>query len=388
MKNSEICLSIRGIRQPDGHPGSFPAALELVDRLRPTRVEWSYITDRDQIAALKQCVPVFVAALNTIRPTGHALSFEGASIVAPWMKAFGTPRNRMHYMCQNNPQDVQARLDQALDLIADGVTESFQHDDWYCNAQMIRFGNPCFCEHCLAAFDEYLGMGAPFDYRVYLRQRGIRHTAQLLERAQAGEVPLWDDFRRFAEQTVSGYFRQLKAAMDRFAGHPTSLSVNGSVLNFGGRLETILSFVDYLHGETRDFSPSGLVQLADASRELDLKQVVSFYPEVPPDEFHMPAFIERVNAAIALCYCVGLLPLYPYDVWAGPGKPRWFGTWDEYGAQYERVREHPEWFDEYAYDSVEVEPDRTTVIAQHREDPSKQLEHVVYTNGAWETQVL
>ena len=68
MRNSDICLSIRSTRQGSGDPGSFEAAMELIGQLKPTRIEWSYVTDREQIAQIKQHVPVFVAALNTINP--------------------------------------------------------------------------------------------------------------------------------------------------------------------------------------------------------------------------------------------------------------------------------------------------------------------------------
>ena len=109
MRNSEICLSIRMVKEEaaPGGPGSFERAIELLDQVRPTRLEWSYIRDREQIAQLKARVPVFVAALNTIYPAGHARNFEGEPIVAPWMKTFGHPTGRMHYICQNSAHPVQ-----------------------------------------------------------------------------------------------------------------------------------------------------------------------------------------------------------------------------------------------------------------------------------------
>jgi hypothetical protein len=386
MRNSDICLSIRSIKQDNGKPGSFEAAMKMIEQLKPTRIEWSYITDREQITQIKKHVPVFVAALNTINPKGHAVSLEGDPIVAPWMKTYGKPEDRKHYMCQNNPKDVQARIDQSLSMINDGITESFQHDDWYCNAQMLNFGNPCFCEYCMNEFREYLGFEFDFNYHTYLRRRGIMQTDQLLDMAKAGKVPLWNDFSNFTRQAVSLYFRKLKTAMDRFAGKSTSLSVNGSVLNFGGQINSIMPYITYLHGETRNFTPAGLKQLADASCKLGIKQVVSFFPEVSPDQLGSPDSIAKINHAIALCYCLGLLPLFPYDVWTGPEKPRWYGTWEDYSKNYEIVREHPEWFDDYIYDEVKIGAEQSIVICRYSADPTKTLRHTIEADGKWQTQ--
>jgi hypothetical protein len=388
MRNSDLCLSIRMInpKASPGQAGSFEAALALIDQFHPTRLEWSYITDREQIGQLKARVPLFVATLNTIYPPGHSRNFEGDPIVAPWMKTFGTPGARMTYICQNNPADGQVRMDQALAMISAGITESFQFDDWYCNAQMIQYKNPCFCEYCMAEFSTALGLPFEFNYHQYLRKRGITHTAQLLELAKRGAVPLWDDYVRFADQTVTFYFRKLKAALDHFAGHLTSLSVNGSVLEFGGRIETILPFIDYFNGETPDFTPATLLRMAEASRQTGKRQVVSFFPDVPATEFDTPVFVGRVNQAVTLCYCLGLLPLYPYDVYSGSDLPRWYARWQDYQASYETVRSHPEYFDEFAYETVEIEPGRVVVVTRHTLDAARRLRHTLYPDGKWDIE--
>ncbi len=389
MKNSDICLSIRSIRkddEPSGPFGTIDEAAALVDLVRPTRLEWSYITDRAQIPRLTRHGAEFVAALNTIFPSGRALSFEGEPIIAPWMKGFGTPRDRKSYMCQNNPQDVQTRIDQALELIADGTTDSFQFDDWACNAQMSSewFGNPCFCEHCCREFAEFLGI--EIDYRRYLRGRGLTCTAEITQAAKSGGVPLWEDYLRFQRQSVTRFFRRLTMAMQRFlGGRPPTLSVNGSVSGYGGDIELVRPFVTYLNGETPDFSDAALVAMARRSRELGLRQVISFFPDVPPEQFGSPAFVARVNHAIALCYCLGLLPLFPYDVWAGPGKPRWFGRWDDYAANYLIVRDNPGWFDDYAFEQVELRDGQAVITSSKPSSP--MLRHVITPDGKWVTHL-
>lgn len=389
LKPSDICLSIRQIaRDPSSAFGTEERALALLAQLRPTRIEWSYITDRALIARIKETAPTFVAALNTIMPPGHAESFEGMPIIAPWMTRFGKPGARMPYICQNNPDDLHSRIEQAVALIADGTADTFQFDDWYGNAQMLNFGNPCFCEHCRREFATYLGI--ELDYKAYLRGRGFTHAGEIIEAAKRGGVPLWDDYRRFQKETVTRFFRALRIGMDQALGRSVELSVNGSVLHFGGDIATVRPFISYLNGETTRFDPASLLKLADASREMGVMQIVSFFPDVPAVEYRDAAFVQRVNQSIAICYCLGLQPLFPYDVYAGNEadgslKARWFGTWEEYQESYEIVRAHPGWFDAYAYDTVEVAPEVVTVVTRHREDPARMLTHRVTAAGAWTT---
>lgn len=381
---SDICLSIRGLRG-DGGPGSLDTALELIDHLQPTRIEWSYVRDREIIAQFKQRASVFVATINSCKPHGRAVSFEGEPIVSPWKSKFETPDSRRTEICQNNPEDVQARLDQLWELIRDGVTDSFHHDDWYANGQKFSIHNPCFCEHCRRGFREHLGFEFDFDYLTYLRRRGITHTQQLLDLAKAGRAPLWDDYRRFADETVSRYFRKLRANMDRWLGEPATLSVNASVAGFGGSIDAVLPFVSYFNGETYDFSDKALVALAEASRRVARPQVISFFPDVPPERFDSPDFVGRVRRAIALCYCLGLLPLFPYDVWAGPQKPRWFGSWEQYRQPYEHVRAHPEWFDGYAPTDIALDGAEATIRTAASDGPGPELCHTIGVDGDWRT---
>jgi len=385
MKKSDICLCIRSIHsQEEGGIGSFEYALELIDKLKPTRIEWSYISEDAKVKEFKKRVPVFVYTLNTISPRGHAVNYEGEPIIAPWMKKFGKPDSRPYYMCQNNPEDVQARIDQVLEIIKKDFTCSFQHDDWYCNAQMLTFGNPCFCEHCLREFSSYLGID--INYKKYLLNRGISYTAELLELAQKGEVPLWDDYKRFSQQTVIRYFRKLRVAMDRFNGEQVYLSVNGSVTD-PRAIEMVLPFVNYFCGETWNFSPIDLKKIAENSRKLEKMQIISFFPDVAVEGYNSSEFVQRINQAIGVCYCLGLLPLFPYNVYAGDN-PRWYGTYEQYKEPYRKVYNHPEWFDDYKWVSFRECKAKVIIEAQHISYKNKRLEHTLFSDGKWVTKEL
>jgi hypothetical protein len=234
-------------------------------------------------------------------------------------------------------------------------------------------------------------MGLSIHYRDYLRGRGFTHTAEIFEAAKEGKVPMWEDYVRFQQQTVTRFFRRLRLGLDQAQGKSVTLSVNGSVLDFGGRIDTVLPFVDYFDSETREFAPADLVKLAEASRRRARKQVVSFFPPDDLANYDEAGFIASVNRGIALSYCLGLVPLFPYDVYAGNDrttgklKPRWYGTWQQYRQPYETVREHPEWFDDYEHESAEVHAGETLVRSVRRDDKSRRLTHRVAADGAWTT---
>lgn len=74
-KNSDVCVSIRSVTEAGQK--SLDNALALIRQVRPDRNEWSYVWRNSQAAkAIKNEVPVFVAAINTISPVGHALDTE------------------------------------------------------------------------------------------------------------------------------------------------------------------------------------------------------------------------------------------------------------------------------------------------------------------------
>ena len=180
---------------------------------------------------------------------------------------------------------------------------------------MLWYPTVCFCVHCRREFARELGIN--LDYRDYLRGRGFTHSGELFAGAQTRRGAAVDDYARFQQRTVTRFFRTLRARIDQALGRPATLSVNGSVHGFGGDITTIQPFISYLNGETQDFSPTALQTLATRSRELGIRQVVSFFPDVPSEQYHTPAFVNRVRQAIALCYCLGVIPLFPYDVYAG-----------------------------------------------------------------------
>ncbi|NLO75219.1 MAG: hypothetical protein GX100_14080 [candidate division WS1 bacterium] len=392
LKRSDIPISIRFLKED--HPDVFwnlttrtvDDALAILRQVRPTRVEWSYLENREIIQQIRQLVPVFVAALNS--RDGHARSFSGDPVVAPWMRHFGTLDTRYLYQCQHNPDDFQMQVDRLAGFIRDGIT-SFHCDDWFTNPMMTYFRDPCFCEHCMREFSRYLGF--PLDYHAYLRGRGFATVEEVMEGASRGAVPLWEDFMRFQRQTVRLYWRRIRKALDRLYPAGATLSVND--LASRESAEVVLPVLDYFDGEVSDISPNALLEIATASRECGKLQVVLITPdEKKGEDRNSEVWVNRVRQAITLSYCLGMVPLFPWDVYMRSDaqnrpKPRWFGTWEEYGAPFEVVREHPDWFDDFDFETMEEEKSgAVTVVARHRSRKRLRLEHRVGADGTWVTK--
>jgi len=99
-----------------------------------------------------------------------------------------------------------------------------------------------------------------------------------------------------------------------------------------------------------------------------------------------------VRQALAVSYCLGMVPLFPYDVYMrsdsrGRPKPRWFGTWEEYGTPFEIVRQHPDWFDDFDFESVATDNrGAVTVVSRRRRRKRLALTHTIAPDGAWQTK--
>lgn len=392
-RQSDICVSIRSItkKTSEADPHGFKTldhAVALLKEIRPDRIEWSYTwRQADDAQSLRQHCPVFVAAINTISPPGHAVDFEGEPCIAPWMAKFGSPAARSPYMCMNNPGDVDSRAQQVAEAVSAGLADAVQHDDWYGNAQILRWGNwfgpkhgkACFCDHCLDGFREYMGLDV--DYKRYLHGRGIAFTAQLAELADNGQVPLWDDYVRFQTLTVRRYLSKIRSSIARAAGEPPVFTVNALADGMGSEL--LKGNIEYLNGETWDFSPKGLYRLARAAEEIGVPQVSSFFPDVKADQYHGPGFVTRVRRSIAVAYAVGLIPLFPYDVYAGDN-PRWFGNWDEYSREYEFVRSHRDWFDGFRAKKFRERGGTVEIVTQSTAEPKRTLHHRITEDATWD----
>lgn len=245
---------------------------------------------------------------------------------------------------------------------------------------MLRWNKACFCEHCLEGFRE--SMGLDIDYKKYLHARGIYTNQELFERSWKKDVPLWDDYWRFQERSAIRYLKRLRATVIRVSGGEPAFSVNGNAFQPEAR-EMLPGVVDYLNGEFYDFRPRVLWELAELARGMGVKQLVTLVPRTPVETYHSAELIMKVRRAHAVAYAVGLIPQFPYDVYNG-GHPRWFGTWEEYGPEYDKVRENREVFDDYVPVKFREKDGVVEVTARHRKDRHKTVMHRIRQDLTWD----
>jgi hypothetical protein len=349
LRNSDVCLSCRMVNKE--HP-----AQEAVTLWKPTRLEWSYIRDPKFIRFAQDKGALFVGTLNTIQGEGPEFDAErvdGTRMVAPWMTGFndsGGPGWNSVF----KPGSLQIQKGLLDDFIGQGVT-TIQHDDWMFNLSSYFWGGGDFCPESLAAFRQYLGDNATahhraaagvttwddFDYRAYLRDT-MGWTSPEELREDRGKDPLLIPWRRMHLLASRRHFERLLEAGQDVAGAPIHLSVNAKM----SRLQDffLLDLVDYLVGETPVSGAKeedDLVYMLKLANALNLPQVVSPYPK------DGPVNVAATRRTIALSYALGHRMLVPWDVWAGPGQPRWFGTVAEYGDLFDFVRAHAQWLDGY-----------------------------------------
>jgi len=348
LKASDVCLSCRMPHRD--HP-----AREAVEAWRPTRVEWSYINDPGFIRFVNEHGALFVGTLNTLGGEGpeyDAERFDGTRMVAPWMTGFND-RGGPGWNTVNKPKTLEWQLD-ALRAFAEQGVYTFQHDDWAFNLSSYSWGGGDFSAASLTQFAQYLGEHANeaqrqaagvaswdgFDYRVYLKDRFGWTTEDEL-RKRRGEDPLNGHWCRFHLHSSRAYFERLLTEGARMAGRPLHLTVNAHLNNPASFF--LLDRVDYMMGETDiapEFDPAPLVCMMKLADALAVPQVVSPRPR---GELN----VRSVRQAIALTYALGHRMLIPWDVWAGPDRPRWFGTLEEYGDLYDFIRGHTELLDGY-----------------------------------------
>jgi len=348
LRESDICLSCRMVHRD--HP-----ARQAIEAWRPTRVEWSYIRDPAFIRFVVDHGALFVGTLNTLGGEGpeyDAERFDGTRMVAPWMTGFND-RGGPGWNTVNKPKTLEWQLD-AFRAFAEQGVYTFQHDDWAFNLSSYSWGGGDFSQESLTRFADYLREHASdaqreaagvaswegFDYRAYLKERFGWTTVDELKKRRGGD-PLNVHWRRFHLRSSRKHFERLLAEGERIAGRPVHLSVNARLDHPADIFP--LDLVDYLVGETdieAGFDPAPLIHMMKLADALCLPQVASPRPRGEVD-------VRSVRQAIALTYALGHRMLIPWDVWAGPGRPRWFGTLDEYGDLYAFVRDNAGLLDGY-----------------------------------------
>lgn len=351
FRHSDVCFTSRS-----KHTNS----VETFQAFRANRLLWTYAAEGRFAAAFRAAgAETFQCAINSLPGTtetaAHALDFDGAPMVAPWMRAF-SPKHPVYWACNNRPRFLEISLDRtkkALDAGADMI----QFDDWSLVVSASGWGGACFCENCMALFGDDIRRHAskeqladfgvpatgPFNYKNYLQTTHCitNAVAYAAKKRTLPTTPLFESFQR---RSVRQFFTTLKRRIDAIAGRHVPLSINTNLSNPSQQRQFIADISDFVQGETLRFPLDQLSLAAKAADSLNRWHVfVTQSLDVP-----------GARAGIASIYALGQLPMVPWDMYMGSDEkkiqPRGWGTTEQYADLFHFVRDNAALFDNF--DSV------------------------------------
>lgn len=378
LRRRDVLLSSRSKRRE---------SLATLAAFRPNRLLWHYTADAEFVKACRAAgVETVQGAINSIagasEPEAQALDLDGKPVIAPWMLAFDA-KKPWYWGCNNRPRFLALSRERAARALELGV-DWLQFDDWSMVVSAHAWGGACFCADCMQRFRADLAAGVPpetrqelgleplaqFDYREYLRTRGIADAATY--KAQRGGLPTTPLFEAFQRRSVRRFFSDLRQAVDAQAGRRVPLSINSTLYRPAQRENFLVDLVDFLEGETWHMDLVDLVIPARTAAALGTLQVFS---PIPRD-------VRTTRRAIATAYALGQQILIPWDIYMGSDatgiKPRYYGTVDEYGDLFDFVRQSKPLLDgvdacataALVIDLDHPDPARTTAVCQRLLDAS------------------
>ena len=319
-----------------------------------TRVEWSYITEPDSIAALRNVVGGghFGGAINNnvVIPGNAAAAhdFDGQPIIAPWMKSWGAIWNGC-----TAPEGLQSLKDWSSRLMALGMG-SIQMDGAGMQLESEYFGGGDFSPSSLKGFEAWAGQaraqglarqlpaGAEADYRDWLRRNaGITSASEYM--AKRGPLPSTTVWRQYLSDSAAVCLEDLRKHIATASSGSVAFSANAPTPYPWGAGAFLALLSDYVVSEVADVHDDfvGLVFSAAWLRAAG-KRWAPIFPL---------ANQAKTRRCIAMAYACGANPVIPWDLWIPPSgtattpPPRVFSSPADHGDLYKFVRDHAGLFD-------------------------------------------
>lgn len=315
-KYSDICFSSRWEhpRNETDTLETFPAAASF----HATYINWVYTTNPEFIQKAKKLGYKFQVALSPImedlpfgskkREKGRILTADGNPATAPWMQEW-----EAWWGCVNHPDFRQTYLNY-IKISLDAGAESFQVDDPAMASVLVRneWEDVCYCEYCRAKADS-LGLSVA----------------------------------EIQDSSVLAFHRDMKKEAAIYAGKSIPFSCN----NFRGEW-ALFPYAEFDYGIAEVPIRRGNPEYVYASiRETRLRQKAQVFSFVSDKTW-------LVQKMIATTYAAGGNLLVPWDVWQGGGKPRYFGSPEDYAPYYGFVKVIAPWLDGYEdafYTSTQID---------------------------------
>ncbi|MDY0169687.1 MAG: hypothetical protein RBS80_24300 [Thermoguttaceae bacterium] len=337
-KAADVCMrSLRPRPINDRDPRN---TLDAMRGFHVTWLEWTYGNNAAFIGKVHELGATYGAAAAAGSYLGdvpveqwNVVDLDGNRLVATWMRQWPRPNP---WGCANHPEFRAGHVRAVIAAIEAGA-DVLQRDEPAQNQTALRWGG-CFCDHCMAAFPEWLRrhadpavlkrLGAAdldeFNYRDYLR---------------AKNAPVGDAFHRWAGDELKQYFQQFqfdstvafnawwREQLDRHAGRRVPVSCNNGVRSW---TEIQLGF-DYCIGELSaaharpDYLYAAMRQAASFGKRQSVTMPLRRDPEETPD------WIRHTRQTIATVYAVGGHIEMPWDTYLPtPDARRYFGNPADY----------------------------------------------------------
>lgn len=325
-----------------------------------TRLEWSYINDRDFITKLHSMDIRFGNAYCSVDASsaeaGNSVyDLAGEPVTPPWMRVWDPMPTAACAAHPKTADEFVKALSQRIEIGCDVI----QVDDPDMNGAAIYWGG-CFCEYCVSGFRAYLAkqnlsknalteLGIEnleaFNLREHLTGLGVP-AGDHCWRSGKWNADLRNHFERFQKQAVQDCMEEVTKRLEEKYGRKISLSFNNGSGNWPFYQATVY---DYGIGEynIRDVEPGRIYDLFGKIASLGKGQVFTMpkghallIPEHEPD----------IRRFMAMVYACGGQVLVPWDIYlaATPeGSERYFGTPERYADLSGFIRGAAKYLDGY-----------------------------------------
>ncbi|MBE3070681.1 MAG: hypothetical protein IMZ66_10650 [Planctomycetes bacterium] len=326
-----------------------------------------------------------------------AKDIEGKPIAVPWLFDHVYQGQKTWFGCTNHPA-FRAHAEREVQRTMAGGADGLHVDDHLGVAQAATAFGGGLCDHCIAAFREYLkehatpedlakaGAGdlATFDFRDLIRKQATTRQEYMKVR---GRIPLMDHFDRFHLEAAAAFVGHLREVAARAAGHPVLLSANAWIVE--ERHRAVAKYLTHVVCEAEFHAEKGTADLSRALPNFEVGRTLG-KPVVVSASGQDYAFVKAnktedlVRFWIALTYAHGqwfMVP-HPQRQWCFTNElgTHWYAAPVEaYAPLYRFIRAQAEWFDGFEPADVgPIEAPATVLVTARQKGPGGPIVlHVV-----------
>ncbi len=365
--HSNVMVSSRWYRSGPNEIQGDIGTLDMIKRFMATDNTWSYITKENQIKSIVNLGVSFQGTNNMIQgwngkkgegTPGSSLDYDGKPIVPPGF-TWGSPSG-----CINNEAYVQTVLKLALEAVAAGAT-AFQHDDAGANYGLAGYA-PCFCEHCMKGFTEFLkrsytsdqikemgidNFSDSFNLKTYCIEKGLKTKTQWDAEHIVKKSKIYLAFQAFNLESNRKYYARIRKTLSEAAKTDVTLMANEHAWwtnSLAIEQQIMRNSFDYGHAENYDnFNIRNLGGAGTFFAAVDAPIIMT--------QISKAKRADALRTGIATAYATGHFGLVPWDVFLSGTEPRHFGTIYEFGDTFSFIRENNFLFNQYElYSKVKV----------------------------------